>query len=109
MTTNGTVDVITHLLFGHVAGRGFSALPLLAAAASSTSKPHPAHDCTPYHKCEERSREQSPSVCGSQSTDGCPEDALFPGKKGGAAKLFLGDCLGVKSKQDDSGSPSSPP
>ena len=85
------------------AGRGFSALPILTAAASSggsASKPHLPHDHTPNLKLDESSREGSPSVSGSQSTDGCPEDALFPGKKGGAAKLFLGDCLGVKSKPD---------
>ena len=87
-------------------GRGFSALPLLTSA---TTKPHLSHH-TPYHrdmaqglgKVDEvhRNRETSPAAFSmSNVTDGgCPEDALFPGKKSGAATLFLGDCLNAKIK-----------
>lgn len=101
-------------MFADIVGRGFSALPLLTSAATSI-KPHPPlPDHTPYHrdiaqglgKVDElhRDRERSPSLSTSFSnvTDGCPEDALFPPKRGGAATLFLGDCLNtkVKPKQD---------
>lgn len=93
------------------AGRGFSALPILTSAAVA-SKPH-LTDHTPFHKdpaqatrYNEFPREGSPSSSVGQSTDGCPEDALFPGKRSGAASLFLGDCLNAKPKQDQTQSAS---
>lgn len=100
-------------------GRGFSALPLLTSAAASSSKSLPVPgthqaDHAPFFrdmaqglgKLQESQRDgrggsSSQGSLAEQSTDGCPEDALFPPKRGGAATLFLGDCLGAnKPKQD---------
>ena len=82
-------------------GRGISALPLLSTAGST--KPHPL--VTPS-SAEERggaghvtSKVDEPQDYASNTatSKNCPDDALYPAKRG-PATLFLGDCLNVKNK-----------
>ena len=88
-------------------GRGFSAMPLLTAAAN-IPRPHGHAHHSPSDDAEDtRSGVPSPLMQLSEGPDDpsatplssdYPDDALFPNKLS-PANLFLRDCYGTKNKE----------
>lgn len=84
-----------------------SAMPLLTSATgfSKTRGSITAGDETdedrsgaPSPSGKKIEEAEDPSLATPTATD-YPDDALFPNKRS-AANLFLGDCLGVKNKEE---------